>query len=101
MCENLFYWLCVGQDTRMQLASATLLVRLCGSQPWWGQFLAETVANLFSSNNSAVFPQDRYKFACFSVVYLSIYLSYLIKVILILILICIFQSLHYFSLSRP
>ncbi|XP_034239276.1 baculoviral IAP repeat-containing protein 6 isoform X4 [Thrips palmi] len=59
VCENLFYWLCVGQDTRMQLASATLLVRLCGSQPWWGQFLAETVANLFSSNNSAVFPQDR------------------------------------------
>lgn len=59
VCENLFYWLCVGQDTRMQLSSATLLVRLCGSQPWWGQFLAETVANLFSSNNSSVFPQDR------------------------------------------
>lgn len=59
VCENLFYWLCVGQDTRMQLSSATLLVRLCASQPWWGQFLAETMANLFSSNNSAVFPQDR------------------------------------------
>lgn len=46
----------------MQLSAATLLMRLCGSQPWWGQFLADMLSNLFSTTNSSLFPQDRFVF---------------------------------------
>ncbi|CAG2054626.1 unnamed protein product, partial [Timema podura] len=59
VCEQLFHCLCVREDTRMQLAACTLLVRMCGLQPWWGDFLANTLARLFSSQHSAIFPQDR------------------------------------------
>lgn len=43
----------------MQLATSTLLVRMCGLQPWWPDFLTSTLQNLYSSQNTAVFPQDR------------------------------------------
>ncbi|XP_054283105.1 baculoviral IAP repeat-containing protein 6 [Macrosteles quadrilineatus] len=59
MCEQLFHWLCVGEETRTQLATCTLLVRICGLQPWWGDFLVSTLTNLYSSNQVNIFPQDR------------------------------------------
>jgi len=62
LCDKLFRWLCVGQHTRMQLGAATLLLRLCGTKPWWGHLLADTLVTLFSSNYSAVFPMDRWVF---------------------------------------
>ncbi|KAJ9600171.1 hypothetical protein L9F63_009505, partial [Diploptera punctata] len=58
-CEQLFYCLCVKEDTRMQLSACTLLVRMCGLQPWWGDFLANTITRLYSSQNTSIFPQDR------------------------------------------
>jgi hypothetical protein len=44
----------------MQLSACTLLVRMCGLQPWWGDFLAKTITRLYSSQNTSIFPQDRY-----------------------------------------
>lgn len=60
LCEQLFHWLCVAEDTRMQLSACTLLVRMCGLQPWWGDFLVSTLTNLYSSHQTSIFPQDRY-----------------------------------------
>lgn len=59
ICEELFMSLCVGHDIKLQLSTATLLVRMCGLQPWWGNFLAETLTKLYSSHNRQIFPQDR------------------------------------------
>ncbi|KDR13250.1 hypothetical protein L798_12638, partial [Zootermopsis nevadensis] len=61
MCEHLFHCLCVKEDTRMQLSACTLLVRMCGLQPWWGDFLANTITRLYSSQNTSIFPQDSNK----------------------------------------
>ncbi|XP_065205960.1 baculoviral IAP repeat-containing protein 6-like isoform X3 [Planococcus citri] len=59
VCQNVFNWLCVGEDSRTQISTCTLLVRLFGVQPWWGEFLVNTFTQLYSSNYQAVFPQDR------------------------------------------
>ncbi|XP_075222220.1 BIR repeat containing ubiquitin-conjugating enzyme isoform X2 [Lycorma delicatula] len=59
MCERLFHWICVGDDIRMQVSCCTLLVRLCGLQPWWGSFLVNTISQLYSSQQNNIFPQDR------------------------------------------
>ncbi|XP_063222017.1 baculoviral IAP repeat-containing protein 6 isoform X2 [Bacillus rossius redtenbacheri] len=59
LCEQLFNCLCVQEDTRIQLQTCTLLARMCGLQPWWGDFLANTLARLFSSQHTTTFPQDR------------------------------------------
>ncbi|XP_046689173.1 baculoviral IAP repeat-containing protein 6-like, partial [Homalodisca vitripennis] len=58
LCEQLFNWLCVAEDTRMQLSACTLLVRMCGLQPWWGDFLVSTLTSLYSSRQTNIFPQD-------------------------------------------
>ncbi|XP_069689782.1 baculoviral IAP repeat-containing protein 6 isoform X2 [Periplaneta americana] len=59
VCEHLFHCLCVKEDTHIQLSACTLLVRMCGLQPWWGDFLANTLTRLYSSQNTSIFPQDR------------------------------------------
>ncbi|XP_039282031.1 baculoviral IAP repeat-containing protein 6 isoform X3 [Nilaparvata lugens] len=58
-CERLFNCICVGEDIRMQVSCCTLLVRLCGLQPWWGSFLVNTIKHLYSSKQFNIFPQDR------------------------------------------
>lgn len=58
-CNTLFNTLVVSGDNNMQLATCSLLVRMCCFQPWWGEFLADTFTKLYSSQNSKIFPQDR------------------------------------------
>lgn len=58
-CQKLFQGLCISQRSRVQFLAATLLDRLCKKQPYWGTFLAETLAEMFSSSYTTVFPQDK------------------------------------------
>ncbi|KAB0803392.1 hypothetical protein PPYR_00362 [Photinus pyralis] len=58
-CHKLFQGLCVSQGSRIQFLTATVLVRSCGKQPYWGTFLAETLREMYSSSYNSKFPQDR------------------------------------------
>ncbi|ESP03095.1 hypothetical protein LOTGIDRAFT_157060, partial [Lottia gigantea] len=57
--ETLFKNVCLLGTRRMQVTAGLLLVRICGSNWWWGSFLGNMLQELFSSNNISVFPQDR------------------------------------------
>lgn len=56
----LFNTLVITGDTHMQLATCSLLVRMCCFQSWWGEFLGRTFKRYYSSQNCTIFPQDRY-----------------------------------------
>lgn len=58
-CEKLFHGLCISQTSRVQFLAATLLDRCCNKKPYWGPFLADTLAQMFSSSYNCKFPQDR------------------------------------------
>lgn len=58
-CEALFKEICVSENGQCQLSTCTLMLRVCGCQPWWGKFLASTLKSMFSSNQNGFFPQDR------------------------------------------
>ncbi|XP_065072528.1 baculoviral IAP repeat-containing protein 6 isoform X2 [Ochlerotatus camptorhynchus] len=58
-CNLLFDTLVINGDTHIQLATCSMLVRMCCFQPWWGEFLADKFLKLYSSQNSRIFPQDR------------------------------------------
>ncbi|XP_067616443.1 baculoviral IAP repeat-containing protein 6 isoform X2 [Eurosta solidaginis] len=59
VANTLFNSFVVYGDAHIQLATCSLLVRMCCFQSWWGDFLADIFCNLFSSQNSKIFPQDR------------------------------------------
>lgn len=58
-CETLFKHLCISGSRKIQIAMGMVLVRVCGSQPWWGDFLGNILQEFFNSDYSQVFPQDR------------------------------------------
>ncbi|KAK3576772.1 hypothetical protein CHS0354_014586 [Potamilus streckersoni] len=58
-CEALFKHLCVHGTRRIQILSSMLLVRVCGSQKWFGDFMGNMLQEFFQSDYSQVFPQDR------------------------------------------
>lgn len=58
-CRELFRGLCISQTSRVQFLAATFLDRSCGRKPFWGPFLADTLATMFSSSYNVKFPQDR------------------------------------------
>lgn len=58
-CRQLFQGLCICQSSRVQFLAASLLDRSCGRKPFWGTFLADTLAQMFSSSYNIKFPQDR------------------------------------------
>jgi baculoviral IAP repeat-containing protein 6 len=58
-CKALFRNLCVMGTPSLRLRTGTLLVRVCSCQPWWGGFLASSLQEFFSSDQTAIFPQDR------------------------------------------
>ncbi|XP_035734374.1 baculoviral IAP repeat-containing protein 6-like isoform X2 [Vespa mandarinia] len=59
-CEKFFHSICVVTPApRLQLHAAALLARMAGHQPWWGNFLSNTLINLYSSTSTQIFPQDR------------------------------------------
>ncbi|EFN66625.1 Baculoviral IAP repeat-containing protein 6 [Camponotus floridanus] len=60
ICEKFFHSICVVTPApRLQLHAAALLVGMAGHQPWWGNFLSNTLINLYSSSSIHIFPQDR------------------------------------------
>ncbi|XP_043273976.1 baculoviral IAP repeat-containing protein 6 isoform X1 [Venturia canescens] len=60
ICESFFHSVCVVTPApRLQLHAAALLARMAGHQPWWGNFLANTLVNLYSTSSTYIFPQDR------------------------------------------
>lgn len=59
VCQKLFQGFCISQRSRVQILTATLLDRSCRKQPYWGNFLADTLATMFSSSYTENFPQDR------------------------------------------
>lgn len=60
--QALFQHLCLHGTQRIQVSAGLLLVRVCGTQPWWGQFLGNMLQEFFHSQYSQIFPQDRYFF---------------------------------------
>lgn len=58
-CKQLFQGLCICQSSRLQFFTAILLDRSCGRKRFWGGFLADTLAQMFSSSYNVKFPQDR------------------------------------------
>ena len=59
LCETVFTHLCINSTRRMQIHAGALLVRLCGNQGWWGDFLGNILLQYFSSEEREIFPQDR------------------------------------------
>lgn len=59
VCTLLFDTVITSGDTHTQLATCSFLVRICGFQSWWGDFIASIFNRLFSSKNTQIFPQDR------------------------------------------
>ena len=59
LCEAVFTHLCINSTRRMQIHAGALLVRLCGNQGWWGDFLGNILLQYFSSEEQEIFPQDR------------------------------------------
>ncbi|XP_029637353.1 baculoviral IAP repeat-containing protein 6 isoform X1 [Octopus sinensis] len=58
-CEALFRHMCISGTKRIQILTGMLLVRVCGTQPWWGKFLGNILQRFFHSEYKQVFPQDR------------------------------------------
>ncbi|XP_049817886.1 baculoviral IAP repeat-containing protein 6 isoform X3 [Aethina tumida] len=58
-CQQLFNGLCVSQTSRLQLLTALFLDKSCGRNPFWGNFLADTIYTMFATSYPEKFPQDR------------------------------------------
>lgn len=58
-CRRLFQGLCVSQSSRLQLLAAIFLDKSCQMKNYWGDFLADTLTEMFATTNSIMFPQDR------------------------------------------
>ncbi|KAL7288200.1 hypothetical protein TKK_0017750 [Trichogramma kaykai] len=60
VCEQLFNSICVMTPApHLQLYVVALLAKAAGHKDWWGQFLANTLVNLYSVSSIHIFPQDR------------------------------------------
>lgn len=59
ICVKLFRGLCVSEKSRVQFLTAILLDRSCRRQSFWGNFLSNTLYEMFSSLYTLKFPQDR------------------------------------------
>ena len=75
MCEALFRNLCITGTRKMQIHGGMLLVRICGGQGWWGDFLGNILQEFFSAGQTAVFPQDRLASNPFDDYHIQIYIS--------------------------
>ncbi len=59
-CSLLFSTLCVHGTPKSHARACALLVQLCGSQSWWGHFVALTASELLAdSPHTAIFNKDR------------------------------------------
>ncbi|XP_052766452.1 baculoviral IAP repeat-containing protein 6-like isoform X2 [Mya arenaria] len=58
-CESVFRHLCLSGTPRLQVLTGMMLVRVCGTQPWFGEFLGNMLQQYFNSEAGQVFSQDR------------------------------------------
>lgn len=58
-CSLLFSCLCVHGVPKLHARACALLIRLCGSQDWWGHFVTRTSLDLLSGTQTAVFNKER------------------------------------------
>ncbi|XP_017776572.1 PREDICTED: baculoviral IAP repeat-containing protein 6 isoform X2 [Nicrophorus vespilloides] len=58
-CEKIFRGFCITQRSHLQFLAATVLDQSCRKKCFWGVFLADTLAEMFSSSYTSKFPQDR------------------------------------------
>lgn len=59
-CSLLFMTLCVHGVPKLHARPCAMLIRLCGSEPWWGRFATNAALQLFSSSQTAVFNRERW-----------------------------------------
>ncbi|KAL3288526.1 hypothetical protein HHI36_002967 [Cryptolaemus montrouzieri] len=59
ICQELFKGLCVSQTPRLQFLAAIYLKNTAGKRDYWGNFLADTLSQMFSTSYIQTFPQDR------------------------------------------
>ena len=59
-CSLLFSTLCINGVPKLHARACALLVRLCGSQAWWGRFICSAMEELFSVRQTAVFNKERW-----------------------------------------
>ena len=58
-CYLLFSALCIHGVPKLHARACGLLIRLCGSQAWWGRLVSSAIIELFSSRQMAVFDKER------------------------------------------
>ncbi len=58
-CSLLFMTLCIHGIPKFHARACALLLRLCGSQPWWGRFICSAITELFAGSQTAIFNKDR------------------------------------------
>ncbi|XP_072390491.1 dual E2 ubiquitin-conjugating enzyme/E3 ubiquitin-protein ligase BIRC6 [Diabrotica undecimpunctata] len=58
-CQQFFKGLCMTQPSRLQLLGAMFLEKNCGKSLFWGDFLADTLAQNFATSCIQRFPQDK------------------------------------------
>ncbi|XP_053375851.1 baculoviral IAP repeat-containing protein 6-like isoform X2 [Mercenaria mercenaria] len=59
ICQDVFKHLCFHGTPRLQILTGMVLVRVCGSQAWFGEFLGNMLQEYFHSETMQVFSQDR------------------------------------------
>ena len=59
-CRQVFLSVCVNDSQSVQSRVCALLVRLCGSEEWWGELLAELFYELFNDKQTILFDKQRY-----------------------------------------
>jgi hypothetical protein len=50
---------CNLSKKKTQISAGVLLMRVCGTQSWWGNFFGNVLQEFFHSENIQIFPQDR------------------------------------------
>lgn len=58
-CQQFFQGLCLAQPSRLQLLAAMFLEKYCGQSAFWGDFMADTVAETYATSCTLKFPQDK------------------------------------------
>ena len=63
-CSLMFTTLCIHGVPKLHARACALLIRLCGSQQWWGRFLTSAATQLFGSRQTAIFNKERSVIEC-------------------------------------
>lgn len=58
-CQSLFTTFCVKGSSVSRARVGAMLLRTCGDQAWWGEFLAWVMEQFFSLEHTIMFSQER------------------------------------------